>query len=188
MSGVELLEDNPLIGDERTDRMLTPVPFRNRDVIVQTGVSSPYGSSPLPRCISMHNVSQIQSHRFSMILLTAAFTSVSADPGHAHAISADISNAAPRLQRHTGERSAADQSGGEPACLTSGSKGVWGQYSAHDLPRGSCSATNSCILWTKDSCLGTDSPGPTIKWECACASGVWRCDEQERSKTVCPTR
>jgi hypothetical protein len=60
---------------------------------------------------------------------------ISTDPGHAHAIPADISNAAPRSQRHTGERSAAVQSDGEPACLTSGSKGV-GASTVHTICRG----------------------------------------------------
>ncbi len=134
----------------------------------------------------MQNVPRIPRLQLSIILLVAALITICANLGHARVIPTDVSNAAPRTQRDTTQRSVADQSEDGPACLTSSPKGVWGQYSAHDLPRGSCSGTDSCILWTRDSCPGTASPGPAIKWKCACASGTWRCDEQERSKTVCP--
>src|SRR5438105_8834302 len=124
------------------------------------------------------------------VLLVLALTPISLGFGPARAIQPDISNTAPRTQRDPGqtERSAVDQPDDGAACPTSGSTGVWGHYSAHDLPRGHCSGMDSCILWTKDSCPGTDFPGPAIRWKCACASGIWRCDEQERSKAICPNR
>jgi hypothetical protein len=79
----------------------------------------------------------------------------------------------------------ADQDDAAPVCPTSGPKGDWGEYREKDLPRGSCSGPVACVLWTKDTCPGTDSPGPAVKWKCVCASGVWRCDELERTKTAC---
>src|SRR4029077_6434227 len=134
----------------------------------------------------MQNVSRIQRLRCSVILLTAALTFLVVNLGQAGATPADISNIGPGAQRGIGERSAAAQSEDGPACLTSGPKGIWGQYTAHDLPRGHCSGADACILWTKDSCPRTDFPGPAIKWKCVCASGTWRCGEQERSKAICP--
>jgi len=70
-------------------------------------------------------------------------------------------------------------------CLIAGPQGPWGHYQMRDLPRGNCSSAQTCMVWTKDSCPGTDAPGPGIKWQCVCDSGTWRCDEQARTKTVC---
>jgi hypothetical protein len=75
-----------------------------------------------------------------------------------------------------------------PLCPVAGPKGPWGDYQIGDLPRGNCSDIKTCIVWTKDSCPGTDAPGPGIKWKCVCDSKTWRCDEQERTKTVCIPR
>ena len=72
-----------------------------------------------------------------------------------------------------------------PMCPISGPRGAWDHYQMRDLPRGYCSRNRACTLWTKDSCPGTDTPGPGIKWKCVCDSGTWRCGEQERTKTVC---
>jgi hypothetical protein len=73
----------------------------------------------------------------------------------------------------------------EPACPVSGPKGIWDYYQMRDLPRGYCSDTKACTLWTKDSCPGTDYPGPAIKWKCRCESAVWYCEELERTTTAC---
>lgn len=127
--------------------------------------------------------------RFS-ILLVVALTQITLGFGAARAFQPDTSNTAPKMQSDTGqtEKSAVNQLQDLAGCPTSGSTGVWGRYSAHDLPHGHCSGMSACSLWTKDSCPATDSPGPAIKWNCTCASGTWQCDEQERSKTICPNR
>lgn len=70
-------------------------------------------------------------------------------------------------------------------CPISGPRGAWDMYQTRDLPRGHCSGAQACTLWTKDSCPGTDYPGPGIKWKCMCNSGIWHCDELERTKTAC---
>ena len=70
-------------------------------------------------------------------------------------------------------------------CVISGPKGPWDHYQTSDLPRGQCSPRAACTVWTKDSCPGTVSPGPAIRWTCVCDGGAWRCDEQERTKTAC---
>jgi hypothetical protein len=72
-----------------------------------------------------------------------------------------------------------------PLCLIQGPKGPWGEYREKDLPSGACSAPLTCALWTREACRGTEYPGPAIKWKCVCASGMWRCDELERTKTAC---
>jgi hypothetical protein len=86
------------------------------------------------------------------------------------------------------QASIVDQDAAAPLCPIAGPKGPWGDYQISDLPRGNCSDTKPCIVWTKDSCPGTDAPGPGIKWKCVCDSKTWRCDEQERTKTVCIPR
>jgi hypothetical protein len=75
-----------------------------------------------------------------------------------------------------------------PICPISGPRGTWNDYEMHDLPRGQCSGAQACTLWTRDSCPGNDSPGPGIKWKCVCEAGMWRCEELERTKTVCVSR
>jgi hypothetical protein len=77
------------------------------------------------------------------------------------------------------------QDGVIPMCPTVVPKGAWGEYREKDLPSGPCSAPPACVLWTKELCPGTEYPGPAIKWKCVCTSGMWRCDELERSKTAC---
>jgi hypothetical protein len=72
-----------------------------------------------------------------------------------------------------------------PLCLIPGPKGPWDEYREKDLPSGSCSAPLMCALWTKDACPGMENPGPTIKWRCVCTSGIWQCNELERTKTAC---
>jgi hypothetical protein len=75
-------------------------------------------------------------------------------------------------------------------CDIPGPKGPWDHYLTTDLPRGVCSAPNSCMVWTRDSCPGAGPvyPGPAIRWTCVCDAGTWRCDEQERTKTACVRR
>jgi hypothetical protein len=73
-------------------------------------------------------------------------------------------------------------------CPIAGPKGPWDYYRMRDLPHGDCSTAEACTLWTKESCPGTDYPGPAIKWRCVCTSGTWRCDEQERTKAACVAR
>jgi hypothetical protein len=73
----------------------------------------------------------------------------------------------------------------EGKCPISAAKGPWDYYQVHDLPAGVCGEAPACTVMTKDSCPGTDSPGPTITWRCVCDSGSWRCDEEGRSRTVC---
>lgn len=75
-----------------------------------------------------------------------------------------------------------------PECPISGPKGPWERFQMRDLPHGSCSGTQVCSIWTKDSCPGTNYPGPAIKWKCVCDSGTWRCDEQERTQAACIER
>lgn len=77
---------------------------------------------------------------------------------------------------------------GIPVCPISGPMGPWDRYRMRDLPHGDCSGTPACTIWTKDSCPGTNYPGPAIKWKCVCVSGTWQCDEQERTKNVCTAR
>src|SRR2546430_12717137 len=45
-----------------------------------------------------------------------------------------------------------DEEGAEPMCPISGPKGPWDYYQMGDLPRGDCSRTQACTVWTKDSC------------------------------------
>lgn len=70
------------------------------------------------------------------------------------------------------------------ACAITASKGEWNYFRARDLPRGQC-VGEPCAVWTRDSCPGTDMPGPAIRWECVCDAGAWNCREVERSKSVC---
>jgi hypothetical protein len=75
--------------------------------------------------------------------------------------------------------------GGSDMCRITAPKGPWDYYLARDLPHGSCGEAPACMLWTKDSCFGEAYPGPAIRWRCVCTSGLWQCDEQERSKATC---
>jgi hypothetical protein len=87
-----------------------------------------------------------------------------------------------------GQTPRVDKGDTAPLCLISAPKGPWDYYQMRDLPRGDCSGAQACTIWTKDSCPGTDFPGPAIQWKCVCDSGTWQCDEQERTKTACVTR
>jgi len=75
-------------------------------------------------------------------------------------------------------------------CEISGPKGPWDYYQTKDLPRGVCSAPAPCTVWTRDSCPGAGPvyPGPAIRWTCVCETGMWCCDEQERTKTACVSK
>src|SRR5262249_34615713 len=104
-----------------------------------SALKTSYGSVRRTSTVSIHKL------RFTTILLLAIWASIRMDVGHARTIPADMSSGAPRSPTDIGqtERSAADQSGDGTECSTTGSKGVWGQYSAQDLPRGHCSATDA---------------------------------------------
>src|SRR5262245_32940403 len=73
----------------------------------------------------------------------------------------------------------------EPTCSIAQQRGPWGEYQVQDLPRGSCTTVQPCTIWTKDNCPGTNAPGPSVQWMCACDSGMWMCKERQRSKTAC---
>jgi hypothetical protein len=72
----------------------------------------------------------------------------------------------------------------ESDCSLPGPRGPWGYFQTRDLPKGSCTG-DPCTVWTRDSCPGTDHPGPAIRFVCACDGGTWRCEERERTKTAC---
>src|SRR5580658_6187148 len=76
----------------------------------------------------------------------------------------------------------ADQADRE--CSLPGPRDVWGYFQTRDLPKGRCTG-DPCTVWTRDSCPGTNQPGPAIRFACVCDGGTWRCDERERTKTVC---
>ena len=82
-------------------------------------------------------------------------------------------------------RTAAAGDVGADMCRIPAPKGPWDYHLARDLPQGSCSEAQACTLWTKDSCPGEAYPGPAIRWMCVCTSGLWRCDEQERTRATC---
>jgi hypothetical protein len=121
-----------------------------------------------------------------LVLVAAASAVIACNHGaqtHQLALSGDRKTATLAGELPTGPTAADDAA---EACQITGPKGPWGYYQRRDLPRGQCESVNPCTLWTKDSCPGTNYPGPAIRWTCACASGTWQCQEQERSKAACP--
>jgi hypothetical protein len=111
--------------------------------------------------------------------------SVDGGERHMHPLALIAERGAPKQAGST-SRQIEYQDDAIPMCPTVVPKGAWGEYREKDLPSGSCSAPPpACVLWTKEPCPGTEYPGPAIKWKCVCTSGMWRCDELERSKTAC---
>jgi hypothetical protein len=121
---------------------------------------------------------------FSLILIAEAGA---CSNGYGSSLEGATFKSHPLLASHVDEDwiTVASEDDSLPVCPTFGPQGPWGYYQSRDLPRGQCSGAPDCKLWARDSCPGTDSPGPAVKWKCVCNSGTWRCDELERTKAVC---